>query len=57
FGWLHAHSGGWTYPFVFLVICLLVQLAAAWVACRPQLLEDVWAPPARGARAVNGPAD
>ncbi|RBL33083.1 MFS transporter, partial [Xanthomonas oryzae pv. oryzae] len=49
--------GGWTYPFVFLVICLLVQLAAAWVACRPQLLEDVWAPPARGARAVNGPAD
>ncbi|MEC5114502.1 CynX/NimT family MFS transporter [Xanthomonas oryzae] len=57
FGWLHAHSGGWTSPFVFLVICLLVQLAAAWVACRPQLLEDVWAPPARGARAVNGPAD
>ncbi|UWI58761.1 CynX/NimT family MFS transporter [Xanthomonas oryzae] len=57
FGWLHAHSGGWTSPFVFLVICLLVQLAAAWVACRPQLLEDVWAPPARGTRAVNGPAD
>ncbi|MCC8552309.1 CynX/NimT family MFS transporter [Xanthomonas hortorum] len=57
FGWLHAHHGGWTSPFVFLVICLLVQLAAAWVACRPQLLEDVWAPPARGARAVNVPAD
>ncbi|CAD7733623.1 putative transporter YycB [Xanthomonas hydrangeae] len=57
FGWLHAHHGGWTSPFAFLVICLLVQLAAAWVACRPQLLEDVWAPPARGARAVNVPAD
>ncbi|PPV05794.1 MFS transporter [Xanthomonas bromi] len=57
FGWLHAHNGGWTSPFVFLVICLLVQLAAAWVACRPQLLEDVWAPPTRGARALNVPAD
>ncbi|WP_047125256.1 CynX/NimT family MFS transporter [Xanthomonas arboricola] len=57
FGWLHAHHGGWTSPFVFLVICILVQLAAAWVACRPQLLEDVWAPPPRGARAVNVPAD
>ncbi|MBB3807383.1 CP family cyanate transporter-like MFS transporter [Xanthomonas arboricola] len=57
FGWLHAHRGGWTSPFVFLVICILVQLAAAWVACRPQLLEDSWAQPARGARAVNAPAD
>lgn len=57
FGWLHAHHGGWTSPFVFLVICILVQLAAAWVACRPQLLEDVWAPSPRGARAVNVPAD
>lgn len=57
FGWLHAHHGGWTSPFVFLVICILVQLAAAWVACRPQLLEDVWAPPPRGGRAVNVPAD
>ncbi|WP_435014074.1 CynX/NimT family MFS transporter [Xanthomonas arboricola] len=57
FGWLHAHHGGWTSPFVFLVICILVQLAAAWVACRPQLLEDVWAPPPRGARAINVPAD
>ncbi|MFC0152976.1 CynX/NimT family MFS transporter [Xanthomonas dyei] len=57
FGWLHAHSGGWTSPFVFLVICIVVQLAAAWVVCRPQLLEDLWAPPTRGARAVNAPAD
>lgn len=57
FGWLHAQSGGWTSPFVFLVICILVQLAAAWVVCRPQLLEDVWAPPGRGARVVNVPAD
>lgn len=57
FGWLHAHHGGWTSPFVFLVICILVQLAAAWVACRPQLLEEVWTPPPRGARAVNVPAD
>lgn len=57
FGWLHAHRGGWTAPFGFLVICIVVQLAAAWVACRPQLLEDLWAPPARGARAVSAPAD
>ncbi|PPU72915.1 MFS transporter [Xanthomonas melonis] len=57
FGWLHAHRGGWTYPFVFLVICILIQLAAAWVACRPQVLEDSWAPPVRGARAINAPAE
>ncbi|MCS3744805.1 CP family cyanate transporter-like MFS transporter [Xanthomonas arboricola] len=57
FGWLHAHSGGWSSPFVFLVICIVVQLGAAWVVCRPQLLEDVWAPPARGARGLNAPAD
>ncbi|MBB3779687.1 CP family cyanate transporter-like MFS transporter [Xanthomonas campestris] len=57
FGWLHAHHGGWTSPFVFLVICILLQLAAAWVACRPQLLEDVWAPAPRGAGVVNVPAD
>lgn len=57
FGWLHAHRGGWTSPFVFLVICILIQLVAAWVACRPQLLEDRWAPPAGGARAVSAPAE
>ncbi|QJD67904.1 MFS transporter [Xanthomonas campestris pv. badrii] len=57
FGWLHAHRGGWTAPFVFLVICILIQLVAAWVACRPRLLEDSWAPPARGARAVSAPAE
>lgn len=57
FGWLHAHHGGWSSPFVFLVICILLQLAAAWVACRPQLLEDVWAPAPRGAGVVNVPAD
>lgn len=57
FGWLHAHSGGWAFPFVFLVICILIQLVAGWVACRPQLLEDSWAPPARGARAVSAPAE
>ncbi len=57
FGWLHAHQGGWTSPFVFLVLCILLQLAAAWVACRPQLLEDVWVPAPRGAGVVNVPAD
>ncbi|WP_115573078.1 CynX/NimT family MFS transporter [Xanthomonas campestris] len=57
FGWLHAHRGGWTSPFLFLVACIVIQLVAAWVACRPQWLEDVWAPPARSARGVNAPAD
>lgn len=50
FGWLHAHRGGWTSPFLFLAACIVIQLVAAWVACRPQWLEDVWAPPARSAR-------
>ncbi|MCC5089124.1 MFS transporter [Xanthomonas campestris] len=57
FGWLHAHRGGWTSPFLLLVACIVIQLVAAWVACRPQWLEDVWAPPARSARGVNAPAD
>lgn len=57
FGWLHAHRGGWTSPFLFLAACILIQLVAAWVACRPQWLEDVWAPAARSARGVNAPAD
>ncbi|MDC8748453.1 MFS transporter [Xanthomonas campestris] len=49
FGWLHAHRGGWTSPFLFLAACIVIQLVAAWVACRPQWLEDVWAPSARAA--------
>lgn len=57
FGWLHAHRGGWTSPFLFLAACIVIQLVAAWVACRPQWLEDVWAPPARSACGVNAPAD
>ncbi|MEA9759277.1 MFS transporter [Xanthomonas campestris pv. raphani] len=57
FGWLHAHRGGWTSPFLFLAACIVIQLVATWVACRPQWLEDVWAPPARSARGVNAPAD
>ncbi|WP_407472995.1 MFS transporter [Xanthomonas campestris pv. raphani] len=57
FGWLHAHRGGWTSPFLFLAACIVIQLVVAWVACRPQWLEDVWAPPARSARGVNAPAD
>lgn len=44
-------------PFLFLAACIVIQLVAAWVACRPQWLEDVWAPPARSARGVNAPAD
>lgn len=43
FGWLHAHRGGWTSPFLFLAACIVIQLVAAWVACRPQWLEDVGA--------------
>ncbi|WP_031339497.1 MFS transporter [Xanthomonas maliensis] len=47
FGWLHAHSGGWSWSFLFLIGCLGVLVLAAWVTCRPQLLEDAWTPPTR----------
>jgi len=42
FGLLHAASGGWTWSFAFFVLCVLAQLAGAWQACRPRMLEDQW---------------
>ncbi len=42
FGWLHEMSGAWYLPFGFLAVCLVVLLAASWVACKPQKLEDQW---------------
>jgi CP family cyanate transporter-like MFS transporter len=42
FGWLHDVSHGWTWPFAFLGLCLLVLLLGGWLACRPRMLEDTW---------------
>ena len=41
-GWLHDTSGSWTLPFGFLFGCALVMLCAAWFACQPRRLEDLW---------------
>jgi CP family cyanate transporter-like MFS transporter len=42
FGWLHDVSHGWSWPFAFLGLCLLVLLLGGWLACRPRMLEDTW---------------
>lgn len=41
-GWLHDASHTWTLPFGFLFACAVVMLVAAWFACQPRHLEDVW---------------
>jgi CP family cyanate transporter-like MFS transporter len=42
FGVLHEATGGWTWSFAFLLLCVGLMLAGAWQACRPCLLEDHW---------------
>ncbi|MEU6583284.1 MFS transporter [Nocardia sp. NPDC046763] len=42
FGALHTMTGGWLAPFGFLAVAVLILMAGAWVACKPQLLEDTW---------------
>ena len=42
FGVLHQATGGWTWSFAFLLLCVAVMLAGAWQACRPRMLEDHW---------------
>ncbi len=42
FGVLHEATGGWTWSFAFLLLCVAVMLAGAWQACRPRMLEDRW---------------
>jgi CP family cyanate transporter-like MFS transporter len=42
FGLLHESSHGWGLPFGFLVLCVGVMLAGAWLACRPGILEERW---------------
>lgn len=42
FGMLHTATGGWGAPFAMLVVAVLVLLAGAWKACKPQMLEDTW---------------
>lgn len=41
-GWLHSLSGDWLAPFGFLFGCAVVMLVAAWFACKPRKLEDIW---------------
>jgi len=41
-GWLHEASGSWAVPFGFLLLCALVMLTGAWIACKPRRLEDIW---------------
>lgn len=42
FGALHTMTGGWLAPFGFLVVAVFVLLTGAWLACKPQMLEDTW---------------
>ncbi|APA96208.1 Cyanate transport protein [Nocardia seriolae] len=42
FGALHTMTGGWLAPFAFLTVAVCVLVGGAWVACKPQLLEDTW---------------
>ncbi|MEV6095900.1 MFS transporter [Nocardia sp. NPDC051981] len=42
FGALHTMTGGWLAPFGFLMVAVLILMAGAWVACKPQMLEDTW---------------
>ncbi|MFC9894076.1 MFS transporter [Nocardia sp. NPDC127579] len=42
FGLLHTATGGWAIPFALLTVAVLVLLAGAWQACKPQMLEDTW---------------
>ncbi|RPE79942.1 MFS transporter [Vulcaniibacterium tengchongense] len=42
FGWLHERSGGWGWPFAFLLLCLVALTVGGRMACRPRLLEDTW---------------
>jgi CP family cyanate transporter-like MFS transporter len=36
FGLLHDVTGGWTLPFVMLIVALTIQLVAGWIAGRPR---------------------
>ena len=42
FGWLHALTGTWTWPFAFLGLCLLVLVLGGYLVSKPRMLEDTW---------------
>ncbi|MTE12705.1 MFS transporter [Nocardia aurantiaca] len=42
FGALHTMTGDWPASFGFLMVAVLILMAGAWVACKPQMLEDTW---------------
>jgi CP family cyanate transporter-like MFS transporter len=41
-GVLYGSTGRWEAPFGLLFVSVAIQLGAAWVACRPVMLEDTW---------------
>ena len=45
FGALHAATGGWTWPLIFLTLVALAPIAAGIVLSRPRMIEDEWHSP------------
>jgi CP family cyanate transporter-like MFS transporter len=42
FGLLHEYGQGWSWPFAFLGLCVLVLLFGGYLASKPRMLEDTW---------------
>lgn len=42
FGALRDATGGWAWPFVFMLVSMCVMVAGAFFACKPRFLEDLW---------------
>jgi len=42
FGLLHDATDGWTVPFGFLSIAVVIVVISGWFACKPRMLEDSW---------------
>jgi CP family cyanate transporter-like MFS transporter len=39
---LHEYGQGWSWPFAFLGLCVLVLLFGGYLASKPRMLEDTW---------------
>ncbi len=42
FGLLREYGQGWTLPFAFLGLCVVVLLSGGYLASKPRMLEDTW---------------
>ncbi|WP_372497853.1 MFS transporter [Tomitella fengzijianii] len=42
FGVLRDATGGWAWPFAFMLAAMCVMVAGAFFACKPRYLEDLW---------------